>query len=105
MPESSPTAGDLVSEILALIGRDDSETLPSTGELFAHATKKQLLDCAARLGIKGVSKLSREDLAGPIEVAFSGLDGTAVAPGDHDVIEPAGATPPSNGAGSFPQKF
>jgi len=105
MPESSPAAGDLVSEILALIGRDDSETLPSANELFAQATKKQLLDCAARLGIKGVSKLSREDLAGRIEVAFMGLAGTTIAPGDHDVIEPSGVTPPLNGGGSFAHKF
>lgn len=105
MPESSPAAGELLSEILALIGRDESETLPSPGELFAHATKKQLLDCAARLGIKGVSKLSREDLAGRIEVAFTGLSGTPVAPGDHDVIEPAGSAAPLNGGGAFAHKF
>ena len=73
MPESSPAANDLVSEILALIGRDAGENTPSSGDLFARATKKQLLDCAARLGLTGVSKLSREDLAGRIEVAVAGL--------------------------------
>ena len=106
MPESSPAADNLVSEILALIGRDGGESASSSGDLFANATKKQLLDCAARLGLKGVSKLSREDLAGRIEVAFAGLAGLpATAPGAHDVLEPSGASAPANGGGSFPQKF
>ena len=106
MPEASHAADKLVSESLALIGRDGSEGASLPGDLFATATKKQLLDCAARLGLTGVSKLSREDLAGRIEVAFAGLAGLPpTAPGDHDVVEPSGATPPANGGGSFPQKF
>src|SRR5262245_11391657 len=106
MPESSPAADSLVSEILALVGRDGSETASSPGDIFANASKKQLLDCAARLGLKGVSKLSREDLAGRIEVAFAGLTGLPpTASGDHEVLESSGATPPANGGGSFPQKF
>jgi hypothetical protein len=105
MPESFPAADNLVSEILALIGRDGSEPASAPGDLFAQATKKQLLDCAARLGLKGVSKLSREDLAGRIEVAFAGLAGLpAVATGEHPVIEPSGAPSPVNG-GTFPPKF
>ena len=75
MPESSPATDNLVSEILALIGREDAGRAAAPGDLFANATKKQLLDCAARLGLKGVSKLSREDLAGRIEVAFAWLAG------------------------------
>ena len=109
MPESSPAANDLVSEILALIGRDAGESTPSSGDLFARATKKQLLDCAARLGLTGVSKLSREDLAGRIEVAVAGLSMPEtqatpdVAP---DVVTAEGvATPPLNGGGRFPHKY
>src|SRR3954451_25374713 len=104
MPESSPAADNLVSEILALIGRDESESASAPGDLFATATKKQLLDCAARLGLKGVSKLSREDLAGRMELACAGL----IAPpaiGIFLVLDNAGATPPLNGVGnvgSFP---
>src|SRR4029079_747717 len=106
MPESSPAADNLVSEILALIGRDGSEGASSPGDLFATATKKQLLDCAARLGLTGVSKLSREDLAGRIEVAFAGLAGLPpTAPGDHHVLEPSVAPHPAHGGRSFPQKF
>src|SRR4029079_3760988 len=104
MPESFPAADNLVSEILALIGRDGSESASAPGDLFSQATKKQLLDCAARLGLKGVSKLSREDLAGRIEVAFAGLAGLPpAATGDHAVVEPSGATPPAHGGGALPQ--
>jgi hypothetical protein len=108
MPESSPAANDLVSEILALLGRDAGESTSSRGDLFARATKKQLLDCAARLGLTGVSKLSRDDLAGRIEVAIAGLRApdSRAAPEVVEVGTPdAGATPPLNGGGSFPQKF
>ena len=63
MPESTPAADDLASQILALIGHQGSGSPSAPADLFARATKKQLLDCAAALGMKGVSKLSREDLA------------------------------------------
>ena len=96
MTESSPAVDDLASQILALVGHQGGgERLSSPGDLFARATKKQLLDCADALGMKGVSKLSREDLAGRIEVAFAGLRASPVD---------AGAAP-LNGGGSFPQKF
>jgi hypothetical protein len=98
MPESSPAADNLVSEILALIGRDGSESASAPGDLFASASKKQLLDCAARLGLKGVAKLSREDLADRIEVAFAGL--APAGPGAHAVLEPSGAVEPVNGGGA-----
>ena len=94
-----------MSEILALIGRDGSESAPASGDLFANATKKQLLDCAARLGLTGVSKLSRDDLAGRIEVAFAGLRRRLPARARprprHAVLEPSGARRPVNGGGSF----
>jgi hypothetical protein len=105
MPESSPAADDLVSEILALIGRDAGGSAPSPGDLFAGASKKQLLDCAARLGLKGVSKLSREDLAGRIQVAFAGLTGVSPAAAGAPVIEPAATPPPVNGGGAPTHKF
>src|SRR4051794_25151868 len=106
MPESSPAAENIVSEILALIGHDVGDAIPVPGDLFARATKKQLLDCAARLGLKGVSKLSREDLAGRIEVAFAGLRvptdaGPELAPADGN----GEANAPVNGGGSFTHKF
>src|SRR3954470_16178576 len=109
MPESSPAAENLVSEILALIGRDDAESASAPRALFANASKKQLLDCAARLGMKGVSKLSREDLADRIEVAFAGLVGLPPArPSGHEVPEPSASSDdghPVNGGGALPQKF
>ena len=113
MPESSPTTDDLVSEILALIGYEGTARTSAPGDLIARASKKQLLDCAARLGLKGVSKLSREDLAGRIQVAFAGLQAVPVqgagAGSVNDVgsVTDAGGTAPQtrNGGGSFPQKF
>jgi hypothetical protein len=106
MPEPSPAADELASQILALIGHEAGEGAPSAGDLFARATKKQLLDCAAALGLKGVSKLSREDLAGRIEVAFTGLRGAAGANGAHALGDtPTPAASAANGGVSFPQKF
>src|SRR3954469_20285403 len=106
MPESSPASDDLVSEILALMGREEGEGAAVPGDLFAKASKKQLLDCAARLGLKGVSKLSREDLAGRIEVAFAGLVGLPPArPSGHEVPEPSASSDdghPVNGGGALP---
>ena len=73
---TSPSADNLASEILALIGRDGSERASvAWGSFRAAPRKKQLLDCAARLGLKGVSKLSTRGLAGRIQVAFAGLAG------------------------------
>ena len=106
MPESSPAADNLVSEILALIGRDGSESASVPGDLFSSASKKQLLDCAARLGLKGVAKLSREDLADRIEVAFAGLAGLPpTGPGALEVLEPSGVAEPVNGGGALAHKF
>jgi hypothetical protein len=105
MPESSTAADDLASQILALAGHEGSGAAPSPGDLFARATKKQLLDCAAALGLKGVSKLSREDLAGRIEVAFAGLRAAPVAGAIALGEDPGSTAPPLNGGGSFPHKF
>src|SRR5580765_9111043 len=105
MPESFPAAENLVSEILALIGREDAERATSPVDLFARATKKQLLDCAAALGLKGVSKLSREDLADRIQVAYAGLS----APAGNAPVSlghgPENQAPPLNGGGGFAHKF
>jgi len=99
MPESSPAADDLASQILALIGHDGRASAPAPGDIFARATKKQLLDCAAALGLKGVSKLSREDLAGRIEVAFAGLRAAPVGETEAPLNGGGG------GGGSFAHKY
>jgi hypothetical protein len=106
MPEPSPSAEDLASQILALIGHDASDSVRPPGDLFANATKKQLLDCAARLGLTGVSKLSRDDLAGRIQIAYAGLRTAATgsaavqtAPDAGAGIAPEGTTPLNGGAG------
>src|SRR5437763_6359121 len=66
---------DLASEILVLAGQDPAGFEPTgdSDEVFRRASRKQLLDCAQRLGLKGVSKLPKEELAGRVLVAFQGL--------------------------------
>jgi len=109
MPESSPAADDLASRLLALIGHEGGASVPAASDLFARATKKQLLDCAAALGLKGVSKLSREDLADRIQVAYAGLSGTASANAPVPLGDGPEAhedqAPPLNGGGAFAHKF
>jgi hypothetical protein len=92
MPSApTPPPTHLASEILAIVGGDPTLLAAPVGlgDLFHQASRKQLLDCATRLGLSEVSKLSTEDLAGRIQVAFAGLT--------------TGSSVPVNG--SFPQKF
>jgi hypothetical protein len=95
---------DLASQILVLMGEDPGAFAPtsaSTEDLFRRATKKQLTDCAQRLGMTGISKLTKEELGKRIQVAFEALRGGVRAPeGAADDV-----TVPVNGGGSFPQKF
>src|ERR1700690_2998357 len=97
---------NLASQILSLLGHDPKAPPPLGGsaELFRHATRKQLLDCAQHLGLPGVSKLGKEDLADRVQSAFHGLrpGGTpAAAPGPAQ-LDPSA---PSGGASPFPPKF
>ncbi|MES1165511.1 MAG: hypothetical protein ABUR63_07135, partial [Verrucomicrobiota bacterium] len=66
---------ELASQILVIVGQKPDARLPSftADELFQQATRKQLLDCAQTLGLTGVSKLVKEELAGRVKVAFDGL--------------------------------
>ncbi len=76
MPTESTSETELVSQILVLVGRDPAAILqPGTPseDLFRAATRKQLLDCAQRLGLAGVSKLGKDDLVGRVRTAFESL--------------------------------
>ncbi|MFL5304328.1 MAG: DUF4912 domain-containing protein [Polyangia bacterium] len=66
---------ELASQILVIVGQKPDARLPSftADELFQQATRKQLLDCAQTLGLTGVSKLVKEELAGRVKLAFDGL--------------------------------
>ncbi|HSS40778.1 MAG TPA: DUF4912 domain-containing protein [Polyangia bacterium] len=66
---------ELASQILVIVGQKPDARLPSftADELFQQATRKQLLDCAQTLGLTGVSKLVKEELAGRVKTAFDGL--------------------------------
>jgi hypothetical protein len=100
MPTEPTSEGDLVSQILTLVGEDPGAFEPSgsTLDLFRRASKKQLVDCAQRLGLTGVAKLAKDELAARIQVAFEAARGP-LAPTDGE------ASVPLNGGGSFPQKF
>ena len=75
MPPELTSETDLASQILVIVGQKPDARLPSftAEELFHQATRKQLLDCAQTLGLTGVSKLVKEELAGRVKVAFDGL--------------------------------
>ena len=72
MPPELTSETDLASQILVIVGQKADARLPSftSEELFNQATRKQLLDCAQTLGLRGVSKLVKEDLAVRVKVAF-----------------------------------
>ncbi|HEY6476516.1 MAG TPA: DUF4912 domain-containing protein, partial [Polyangia bacterium] len=65
----------LASQILVIVGQKADARLPSftADELFNQASRKQLVDCAQTLGLTGVSKLVKEELAGRVKAAFEGL--------------------------------
>ena len=65
MPPELTSETDLASQILVIVGQKADARLPSftAEELFNQASRKQLLDCAQTLGLTGVSKLVKEDLA------------------------------------------
>jgi hypothetical protein len=93
MTAETATAAELASEILALLGRDPRAASPArlSAEILQSCTRDQLLDCARRLGLTGVSKLPKEVLAGRVQVAFERL--------------PREAPPTSGADASFPPKF
>ncbi|HXJ22730.1 MAG TPA: DUF4912 domain-containing protein [Polyangia bacterium] len=93
------------------MGQKADARLPSftSDELFRQATRKQLMDCAQTLGLTGVSKLVKEELAGRVKVAFDGLR-AAIARSESTRKADAenGTTVPSNeedGSSTLPQKF
>ena len=105
MPPELTSETDLASQILVIVGQKADARLPSftSEELFNQATRKQLLDCAQTLGLTGVSKLMKEDLAVRVKVAFDGLR-AAIARSASAAAN--GSTPAAeNGMASFPPKF
>ena len=104
MPPETQPESRLTSEVLALVGLNPGTVLTSdkAEAAFSRATKKQLLDCAQRLGMTGISKLSKEQLAARIQSALAGLELPSSAP--VDAAEPVVTTEVSR-AGTFPSKF
>jgi hypothetical protein len=72
MPTETTSSGDLASQILGLLGQESGGVAPGavTADLLRRCTRDQLLEMARRLGLTGVSKLSKELLSGRILAAF-----------------------------------
>src|SRR5215831_8292816 len=104
MPPEMTSDSALASQILVIVGQKADARLPSftSDELFNQATRKQLIDCATTLGLTGVSKLIKEDLAGKVKVAFEGLR-AAIARTEHAAANGNGAAEAT--LASFPEKF
>src|SRR5215471_8602881 len=68
MPIETTSNAGLASQILGLLGQD-----AVTAEVFRRCTRDQLLEIARRLGITGVSKLSKDALAGRVLAAYEDL--------------------------------
>jgi hypothetical protein len=94
VPPSLTPGTELAAQILDLVGRDPNAAPPAGGSaaLFRQATRKQLLDCAQRLGLMGVSKVNKDELADRVEKAFQGLRAPVPAPARSNGAAPA-ATP------------
>src|SRR5215469_16283771 len=105
MPPEMTSDSALASQILVIVGQKADARLPSftSDELFNQATRKQLIDCAQTLGLTGVSKLVKEDLAGRVKVAFDGLR-AAIARTELAAANGNGA-PAEATMASFPAKF
>jgi hypothetical protein len=105
MPPELTSDSALASQILVIVGQKADARLPSftSDELFKQATRKQLIDCAQTLGLTGVAKLVKEDLAGRVKSAFEGLR-AAIARSELAVVNGNGA-PHEAAMASFPPKF
>jgi hypothetical protein len=104
MPPQMTSELDLASQILVIVGQKPDARLPSftSDELFSQATRKQLLDCAQTLGLTGVSKLVKEELAGRVKVAFDGLRAAIARLGQNASSVPRND---DDGSSTLPQKF
>src|SRR5215471_10559581 len=74
MPIETTSNADLASQILSLVGQDSGPAPGAvTVEVFRRCTRDQLLEMARRLGLTGVSKLSKEALAARVLAAYEDL--------------------------------
>src|ERR1700753_823030 len=103
MPPELTSETALASQILVIVGQKADARLPSftSEELFDRATRKQLLDCAQTLGLTGVSKLVKEELADRVRSAFDGLR-AAIARSQSASVDGAGG---AGAVGSVPVQF
>ncbi len=92
MPSDEPF-GDVLARLAHLLGLGDRDLVPSDVlERLHRETRAQLLEWTRRLGLTGVSRLTRDALLARIEEALQALGLRAKRPGgdDPDAKEPVG---------------
>ncbi|HET6280968.1 MAG TPA: DUF4912 domain-containing protein [Polyangia bacterium] len=79
MPEETTSADDLAAQILLVLGSDLDSPRDGAGsaEAFRRCSRDQLLECARRLGLTKVMRLTKEALARRIQQAFDKLPRSA----------------------------
>ncbi|MEA2700167.1 MAG: uncharacterized protein QOI66_4438 [Myxococcales bacterium] len=105
----------VAAQILNAIGHADSgpaTTRPPAAENFLRCTRDQLLGFAKSLGLAGISKLSKTDLAARLQVAFAGFTAKSdgVTNGGPKRVDGAGAAADTRANDSadqtgFPPKY
>jgi len=117
MPEETISANDLAAQILLVLGTDLDSSRGGAGsaEMFRRCTRDQLLECARRLGLSKVTRLTKEALARRVRQAFDKLPRPAArAAGASAKIKMTTAAPHAGSNGthvapdvfsSFPSKF
>src|SRR5215471_18197218 len=96
MPTETASSADLASQILGLLGQDPAHGTAGevTAEVLRRCTRDQLLEMARRLGLTGVSKLSKDALSARVLTAFEeavSAENDTVASGGGDVDVGKGA--------------
>jgi len=100
--ETTLTPADAVSEILLSLGHHQNGNGHGAGislDVLRKCTRDQLVEYARRLGLTGVTKLTKDVLAGRVQLA---LDKAPLGTGRPDAYEDP---PRDNGGAPFPGKF
>jgi hypothetical protein len=84
MPEDTTSTTDLAAQILLVLGTDldASRGGDDSAEMFRRCSRDQLLECARRLGLSKVTRLTKEALARRVHQAFDKLPRPAVRAAD-----------------------
>lgn len=103
MPQETTSASDLAAQVLLVLGGDvnlSPATARGSADVFRRGSREQLLDCAKRLGLTKISRLTKEALARRVQEAFERLPTPTPTP----TPAPVAAADPDVFS-SFPAKF